>query len=271
MRIRNLGSFVVLLAAVSFLLFSIGATSQAGLPEGLVGYWMFDNGSGNKAMDSSGNNNHGVLKAGDFKWTKGKIKGGLEFTKTGSFVEVPHNDSFDSPESLTVQAWVYPTQNTGGCMYIVDNFHVYGLMVRFDRDPPGAGEGWIVNGGFSSARAENAAEAEKWTHLAVTFSKKDGLKFYLNGKEDIGPTFGVFPAKNQAIAPSDGPLVFGNYWKEPATYTFLGILDEVAVFNVVRSASEIVDSMEGVAPTFVEPAGKLATVWSRMKSNLSQP
>jgi hypothetical protein len=51
-----------------------------------------------------------------------------------------------------------------------------------------------------------------------------------------------------------------------AAYWFKGIIDEVAIYKKVLTAAEIAKDMAGIMPaTAVEPAGKLATTWSRMK------
>ena len=44
----------------------------------LIGYWTFDEGSGNVAADSSGNGNDGTLEGGP-NWVSGQLGSALEF------------------------------------------------------------------------------------------------------------------------------------------------------------------------------------------------
>ena len=48
--------------------------SSADLSEGLIGYWKFDEGSGDKVKDISGEDHHGKLVSGEIKWIDGKEK-----------------------------------------------------------------------------------------------------------------------------------------------------------------------------------------------------
>lgn len=65
-------------------------------PKTIAGIWLFDDGSGDKAIDSSKNGNDGEIQ-GDLKWVEeGKFGKALEFPGVDeNFVEVPHNKSLD--------------------------------------------------------------------------------------------------------------------------------------------------------------------------------
>jgi RNA polymerase sigma factor (sigma-70 family) len=56
------------------------------LPNGLVGHWTFDEGSGETALDSSGNGHHGHF-VGDVAWTGGSISIHGKF----GYVEIPNS------------------------------------------------------------------------------------------------------------------------------------------------------------------------------------
>ncbi|HEV58315.1 MAG TPA: hypothetical protein ENN87_12615 [Phycisphaerales bacterium] len=49
-------------------------------PEGLVGWWPFDDRQGTVAIDASGNGNDGTL-VGDPTWTTGILGGALDLTE----------------------------------------------------------------------------------------------------------------------------------------------------------------------------------------------
>ncbi len=81
------------------------------LSAGLVGYWPFDETSGNVAHDYSGNSSHGTLQGyiGDStQWVSGKAGNALDFGGLVSqqYVLVP---DYVKPDSeLTISAWVRP-------------------------------------------------------------------------------------------------------------------------------------------------------------------
>jgi hypothetical protein len=70
----------------------------------LVGVWLFDEGSGEKAKDSSGRGNDGELKNNP-KWVEGKFGKALEFDGKDDCVEVPDSDILDVT-AITLTAWV---------------------------------------------------------------------------------------------------------------------------------------------------------------------
>jgi len=71
----------------------------------LVAWWKLDDGSGTTAFDSSGNGNDGVLE-GDPQWVDGQLGGALEGDGSGDYIRVPHSDSLDISDAVTVALWV---------------------------------------------------------------------------------------------------------------------------------------------------------------------
>ena len=76
-------------------------TSSSPISRGLVGHWKFDEGSGNRAVDSVGNA-HGKLH-GNPTWTRGRIGGALKFDGKDDWVEV---GEYPTLERFTVCVWV---------------------------------------------------------------------------------------------------------------------------------------------------------------------
>lgn len=81
---RNLHLICFVLIASALL----ASTGIAALPEGLVGYWKFDEGSGTLASDSSGVGNDGTLMGGP-KWVDGHLGYALELNGGSQLVEIP--------------------------------------------------------------------------------------------------------------------------------------------------------------------------------------
>lgn len=68
----------------------------------MVGYWSFDEGSGNIAYDYSGNNNNGILYNGP-QWVDGKVGKALSFDGVDDYISIP----LFNYDEITVGVWFY--------------------------------------------------------------------------------------------------------------------------------------------------------------------
>ena len=123
-----------MLIILSCLLFSF-ATYAVGKPDpSLVGYWPFDEKTGKKAEDASGNGNDGKLIDGP-KQVKGKFGSTLEFGGDGSCVEVADDPSLDLTNAATTMAWFKLTDdltNTSRLMSKNNSFFDFGHKSSVD-------------------------------------------------------------------------------------------------------------------------------------------
>ena len=102
--------------ASAFPLLSVAAVSV----DDAIGIWLFDEGRGDVAKDSSPNGNDGELIAGP-KWVEGKFGGALEFDGSGTSVETESADKLTGFElgdktDFTVTAWFKTDTGTGFIM-----------------------------------------------------------------------------------------------------------------------------------------------------------
>jgi len=243
-----------------------------------VGVWLFEEGKGTVAKDSSEalNKNDGTLK-GAVKWVKGKFGSGLEFAgKATDYVEIPNSKSLGMIEQMTVVLWFktekkmaqatrwadrqvvigkhYTEYEVG--IYDGGNIHTY--------TNKGDGKGYD-EGIFASMKGKVDPDWKlgTWYYLAWT----------LNGKKEIayvnGIKIGEFDKANANTMALKNPLEIGR--RVGGGLPFTGTIDEVAVFNVALNAGFIKRIVEeGLAATTavepVEPIGKLSTTWSTLKS-----
>lgn len=77
----------------------------------LIGWWTFDEGSGNTAFDMSGLGNDGTLN-GDPVWVEGYFGGGLELSSDYVAIDGIADDLKEN--NLTVSAWIKTTQTDDG-------------------------------------------------------------------------------------------------------------------------------------------------------------
>lgn len=228
-------------------------------PEDIVGVWLLDEGKGDIAEDSSGNEHEGLI-AGT-KWTDGKFGSGLEFDDSGS-VTIQSTELLQITDEFTMMGYFYAT--------ILDDWHQIiakdaEYLLRID--PPGEGgkmSAFISQGGWEPRASAGVPEEEVWTHFAAVYSGDEAaLKVYVDGVlsgqsgRPAGPNFG------------NAPLTFG-LWGGGSN--FVGILDELAIFKAVLKEDEILAIAENGLQEFldvgksVQPSGKLASTWGKMKS-----
>jgi hypothetical protein len=224
-----------------------------------VGMWLFDDGIGDIASDSSGNKNDGKLM-NDPKWVDGKVGKALEFDGVNSHVVVTNSENLNPTDAITLTAWVYPKGFTanGNGLLTKDGQYIFGANW-----PQGGNAekitswlnfavgGWIIFSG-------DAIVQDSWNHIAVTYNGSV-RKAYLNGKMvNSADQKGALNVSANNILIAQGNTGVG-------TQAFKGIIDELTVFSVALTDANIKESMLGFLYA-VEPSGKLTTTWASVKS-----
>ena len=221
----------------------------------LLFYASFDEDMGNKIKDHSQYGNDGELKEGA-KWSPdGKFGGCAEIREQLAHVNVPHNDLFNITDTITMEAWVNPDKGflgvtRGIIIQKVGNYVLWFMPDGQVRVADDTGEkldtvGYPFNAG-------------EWYHVVgILDTKSPRRQIYVNGE--------MFAEDEVAfdMVPTTQPLQMGRK-ETDATFQYVGLIDEVRVWDVVRTADEIKQDMEGPLKA-VLPAGKLATTWGHLK------
>lgn len=168
----------------------------------------------------------------------------LSFDGEESMVTVPASPTLNLTDRFTMEAWINPSgwgENPGtGFGRIMDKD-----VIRFFtlRSNPVLGDNticiWLFtqSGGNSfSAIPESSIVLDTWQHIAASYDGNAGeLKMYLNGVEQT---------LTQTVPPSgmlndnlEIDLTVGN--SSSLDDTFDGIIDEVRVWNIIRTESDI--------------------------------
>lgn len=156
----------------------------------------------------------------------------LQLTRSPSYARVLHNTAL-VPSVITVEAWIQ----------VASNFPLRGTIARKN---PGAGrESWLLRlenrrvnfsirarSGLVAAFSTVRIATDVPTHVAATY---DGtaIRLYINGRLVTTRT-----ARVGAIVNTGGDLRIGQ-GDGTSTEQFLGRLDEVRIWRVARSASQI--------------------------------
>jgi glucose/arabinose dehydrogenase len=208
------------------------ATYQAtgsSIPPGQIAAYNFDEGSGATATDVTGNNHTGTLTNGPV-WTAGKFGSGLSFDGVNDMVSVADSNMLDLSTGMTLSAWVFPTATSGVRDIIIkegSNVDIYNLYARNGQGNP---ESNVFVGGTNRTAVGPVLTTNTWTHVAGTY---DGatLKLFLNGVQAATLSVsGAMPASTGALRIGGNSL-----WGE----NFLGIIDDVRVYNRALTATEI--------------------------------
>ena len=237
-------------------------------PDTVVGMWLFEEGAGNVAKDTSRSRNDGTI-AGPKKWRDGKFGQALEFNGNDVYVEVESNKSI-TLEELTIVAWanLEPSQGARWQSIMMRGQNPRNYLLAVDKDSqtlqlsitkgaPGAWAGPV--GG-------PVVTDDGWHHLAGVVGEKAGLVIYTDGEE-----VGKQPYARPSLDADPGRMRIGD--GSNGGHQCEGLLDEVALFSVPLEQGDIKTIMEdglerATGLLAVEPENKLATTWGKLKNGL---
>ena len=216
---------------------------------GPIAYWRFEEGSGNTASDSSGNGNNGTLQGG-VNWTSqvAPKDGGnwaLEFNGSSGKIEIPHQSIQVGMSSLTIEAWVKPTGLPNSQNTIVKKWGWGGTedayCLRIDND------GRVVFTVHDGSQGESvwsniSIPLNQWTHIAGVWDGST-VKIYLNGELNNSA-----PAQIGPIGNCTYPLTIGGPYYSWLSEWFKGIIDEVKIYNYVRTDAQIAEDAGTIQP-----------------------
>ncbi len=221
-----------LIYSISFILsldLALISTSRADI----IGWWRFDEGSGTTAYDSSGSGNDGTI-IGNPQWVTGKIGGALQFNGADSIVDIPYSPNMTPSDGTTMTAWVFPTDTTRSC--IVGQFEGYGMALFTDLQLKSViwGGDWVL--------ADVTIPMQEWSHIAMTWDVTNNERMiFLNG-ELVGTR------ADSAVPEVQNNLGIGLWVGWPAAWgddSFMGIIDDVQIHNIVLKQDEIGVIMKG--------------------------
>lgn len=243
---------VILLAVMGVAVLSVqksqdirGRAAKPEIEANLVGYWRFDENSGNAAIDSSGKNNHGLLENGASRFVGAQQGNKLELDGVDDRVKIQTTDSVNNLQNFTLTAVIRPTKPAG---IIVRKGNSAGARFNFGIDFQGK---LYLRVGYDQKQGvwqtNESVPLNAWAHVGATYSfssVNNKPELFIGGvKKDI--TEIQKPAGNVA---SDTPYMYiGNNHDlvnraEPGYSSgFKGRMDLIKVYNRIMSASEVDD------------------------------
>ncbi len=213
-------------------------------------YIKFDEINGNIAYDSSINKNNATVY--NTTWVTGKINNALKFNGTSSYGNVPHNSSLSS-DSQTVMLWFKPLTNPPyndykGIIYKAPNTgynNEFGISLEKD-----GGITFSIYDDISKTceiSSTTKVISDTWYHITLVKRYNisgDILEGYVNGIKEMSKALTWHGVKNT------NPIVIGKLSsKSSSTRYFNGLIDEVKIFNVGLTQSEILFEMDTLIST----------------------
>lgn len=202
------------------------ATSQGGIGNfGLRGWWQFNEGSGEVALDSSGNGYHGTWNGTSVN-RYGEGKAGTYaayFNGLDDYVQLPN---IGSMTSFTIMGWIRGDGDslTGATGY---NSFTSGRLLYTVSDSLSGGRRMLAQVGAGSHFSDSLMPRGQYHHIAYVYENSLS-QWYINGVANTTNAGAVVFPSSPRIG-SEGSI----------NYMMNGLIDDVRIYNRVLSAEEI--------------------------------
>ncbi len=216
-----------------------GAGSQrvnAADNRGLVDYQSFEDATGTKATDFSGNYNTGVLTnmaapaTATSGWTKGKFGSGISFDGTNDYVNLGSGATMNITGDVSFSVWIKTSTDAKMIFQDYDaNSPFQGFAIMIGQNVT-ANKIGFVDGAASWKTSTTSVTDGKWHHIVVTGSGTSGT-FYFDGAAD--GTFTYTAPTSHA-----GEVAYLGAYEGTSNY-FNGSMDEFRMYNRALSATEV--------------------------------
>lgn len=246
---------------------------------GPVAHLKLDENSGSTVYDVSGNGLSGTFTNSP-TWSNGKFGSAVNFSGSSQYISVsdPGANSvldFTDGDSLTMEAWIYPRAlpstdtatviltkgyNTGSEVadYFMDIYNNSGTYILETC--------WIETGtGYTCYDTGSITfPLNTWQHVAVAIpfgsASTSAVKIYYNGVLQT-ISCGTSPDCNLTATESNSALWIGDANSGGSIEALNGKVDDVRMYNYIRSASQVVEDMNGGHPAPGSPVGSAVARW----------
>ncbi|WP_136078427.1 FAD-dependent oxidoreductase [Pontiella desulfatans] len=215
-------------AGVGAILTLAACSSVAAQTASPLAHWRFDDGTGNRVADSSGNGNSGTIK--EIKWVQGAVNSAGQLGHQAG-VNVGNDNSLNAGQSISIQAWIKPwapqydqfptiVRKEGAYVFRLSPSKSLGLVL------------WLDGKKHTLEAKQKEWPNGKWQHVAATYDGAE-VRLYVNGGLDS-----VFPASGK-ISSSEADCHLGAV---EGRYFFNGTLDEVRIDGSALSSRDIAEA-----------------------------
>jgi hypothetical protein len=201
-------------------------------------YWNLDEGSGSSINDKSGNN-YNSTAFNNPTWTTGKFGKALAFDGN----DVVNFNFIQTLPAMTISAWVNPS-----------SYATWRAIVQTATS--GDRALYLQNNAlqmYNSCNSSVSVPLNTWTYVTTTVDSSDNVAYYING------------VKAGGCVSSSSPRTI-EYFHISGTGTgdgedFQGKIDEVKIYNYVRTQGQVVSDMNAGHPLGGSPVGSQVGYW----------
>ena len=188
--------------------------------------WRFDEESGNRALDATGNQNHGTLRnMADAARVNGRFGKAMEFDGVDDYVEVPYHETLDMSDEITIEAWIN-TRSIDTTYILRKSGTAYSYELRMEL----TGQLSMIFEGVTIFSVDTIL-VDEWFYVVGTYDGSH-MTLYINGEPDNQIEY------SGGIEPGDDELYIGAPSSNPGM-GFNGTIDEVCISNISRTPQEI--------------------------------
>ncbi|MEQ9052824.1 MAG: LamG-like jellyroll fold domain-containing protein, partial [Marinoscillum sp.] len=176
----------------------------------------------------------------EFATTKSFPGYALNFDGIADSVDMGSTGDLQISGALTYEVWIKTTQTQGFILGKRNSSDLADLASNIELDGTGKIQGLVYDGiaGFPDVIQSNVAVNDgEWHHVAFVFEPSVALRLYIDGVLD--KTFGI---SSTNINGASYPFRVGKYPTSSSAF-FDGEMDEIRVWNDVRSDAEIFDNL----------------------------
>ncbi|MHC4368753.1 MAG: LamG domain-containing protein [Planctomycetota bacterium] len=220
-------------------------TTLANIPitdPNLVGWWKLDDDADTVAVDSSGYDNYGTLQS-DPQWTIGYDGGALSFDGVDDFVQIPHDETLTVDNEVTVMAWIHTSRHGGpgtqGYQGIISKGNPPRSYSLYTQEAGTLHFSTTSAGTYVGSSSDTQVPLNEWVHVAAMVADGQHL-YYING-EPAGTGGGGIELPGM----TDTSTVVIGRTNEGATRSFLGMIDDVRIYNRALTQDEVNEIMRG--------------------------
>src|SRR3989338_1440853 len=217
---------------------STDGSSTATWDSSFKGVWHLPDGTTLGALDSTSNNNDGTITTPTA--TTGQIDGGASFNGTSDIITAGSATSLDDLGPLTFSAWIRPNGmgEAGGGVVMGKSNGTGDLRFNFaGTNALSLGKDYATTD-LKRTTSNSTVTMSAWNYVVVTWdgsATATNILIYVNGAETAYQT----TTNGVGAIQSDAALNFNIGNLSGLFHTFDGVIDEVKVSNVARSASWI--------------------------------
>jgi concanavalin A-like lectin/glucanase superfamily protein/uncharacterized protein DUF1565 len=214
---------------------TVSGSGTADITTGLAARWRFTEGSGNTALDSSGNGNNATLY--NPTWWNSNYGMTAWFSGTNSYGSVKESASLDMTTQLTVSFWLRPSTNSNTDPRVISKLYDWDVKLNGSNRYP------QFSAGAQYATLNYALPLITWHHVVFTFST-GVLKGYVDGVQV------PFLANTFTGTETLAPYLYGLNLATDSSMTnsYIGSLDDVRLYNRALSPTDVAALYSALQP-----------------------